>query len=155
MLSSPVVGAAGAAATGEELVAFSRLLRGAASVETGNKFTESCGVASGWTGATVVAATGSGGGALVRWRKDMASADTTNSRAMTAPASFHCVTNLEGIFSTLPTLAGAGSRVMVVVADGATLVPEEAVGNGGGSAAAAAIGGGAKRGSSGEGAETT
>src|SRR5437764_8409799 len=149
MLSSPVVGAAGEGATGSRLAAFSRFFRGAVSrvsVETGNKFTGSCGVDA-WI--VLVSATGSGGGALVRWRKDMASAETTNSNATTAPTSFHWVISLEGIFSALATLAGAGFRVAVDVADGAALIPEdEAVGDG------SATTSDGVRGGAGEGAET-
>src|SRR5205823_2994412 len=121
MLSSPVVGAAGAAATGSRFGVFSRFFRGAASrvsVETGNKFTGSWGVDAGWT---VLVSTGSGVGALVRWRKDMASAETTNKNATTAPASFHWVISFDGIFSALATLAGAGVRIVVDVADAAAL----------------------------------
>ena len=70
--------------------------------------------------------------------------------ATTAPASFHWVISLKGIFSALATLAGAGFRVAVDVADGAALIPEdEAVGDG------SATTNDGVRGDAGEGAETT
>ena len=81
----------------------------------------------------------------------MASAETTNKNATTAPASFHWVISFDGIFSALATLAGAGVRIVVDVADAAALIPEgEAVGDG--DASAATMGDGVR--GDGEGAET-
>ena len=69
---------------------------------------------------------GSGDGVLPRCRNDMASAETTKSKATIAAAIFHCVMSRAGIFCTLAGLVETGRVVVEAVA---LISEEEAVGD--------------------------
>ena len=130
MLSSPVAGAVGVTATGSGAVDLVLVLRGPDSgvtAETGVSVIKGFwGADPGCVATETGSLAGSGDGVLPRCRNDMASAETTKSKATIAAAIFHCVMSRAGIFCTLAGLVETGRVVVEAVA---LISVEEAVGD--------------------------